>query len=111
MASASSRLTKARARCSCRTGIHPVERLADALVAGGARGERLSGSCCPLARSPRATIATLLPQLARGDLLVDGGNANYKDVIAAGGEQMLSVSSTPDVGVSGGVWGLANGCA
>ena len=54
------------------------------------------------------TLATLL---AKGDVLVDGGNANYKDSqrraawIAGRGLEFV------DAGVSGGVWGLENGYA
>ena len=48
-------------------------------------------------------------QLSAEDIIIDGGNSNYKDTIrrsktlAAQGIQML------DVGTSGGVWGLADG--
>ena len=91
------------------TGIHPVERLADALVAGGARGERIVWLMLPAGEVTESTIATLLPQLARGDLLVDGGNANYKDTLRRAANANAVGIEYADVGVSGGVWGLANG--
>ena len=55
------------------------------------------------------TIADLLPQLERGDILIDGGNSYYVDdirrarTLAARGIQYV------DVGTSGGVWGLERG--
>jgi 6-phosphogluconate dehydrogenase len=55
------------------------------------------------------TIARLEPLLTKGDILIDGGNSNYKDSqrhykeVAAKGFQFV------DVGTSGGVWGLKEG--
>jgi len=55
------------------------------------------------------TIAALLPQLAPGDVMIDGGNSNYKDTQRRArmlaGNQIHYV----DAGTSGGVWGLKNG--
>jgi 6-phosphogluconate dehydrogenase len=55
------------------------------------------------------TLAALTPLLQAGDIVVDGGNSNYKDTqrrAAALKEQQLVLI---DVGTSGGVWGLENG--
>lgn len=56
-----------------------------------------------------ATIDALLPLLAPGDTLVDGGNSNYKDTLrraaACNGKGIAYV----DCGTSGGIWGLAEG--
>ena len=55
------------------------------------------------------TIAKLEPLLNKGDILIDGGNSNYKDSqrhykeVAAKGFQFV------DVGTSGGIWGLKEG--
>jgi 6-phosphogluconate dehydrogenase len=63
----------------------------------------------PAGAPSQSTIDALLPQLTSGDVLVDGANAWYRDTqtrakaIAARGIEFV------DVGVSGGVWGLANG--
>jgi len=51
-----------------------------------------------------ATVNALLPLLAAGDTVIDGGNSNYKDRSFAD-KQMHYVDS----GTSGGVWGLAEG--
>jgi 6-phosphogluconate dehydrogenase len=54
-------------------------------------------------------IRDLIPLLARGDVLIDGGNSHYVDDIrrakAVADKNIMYV----DVGVSGGVWGLENG--
>jgi 6-phosphogluconate dehydrogenase len=54
-------------------------------------------------------IATLTPLLASGDLIVEGGNSNYKDAIGAAAQLQPSGIHFVDAGVSGGVWGLDNG--
>ena len=57
------------------------------------------------------TLQTMAALLARGDVLVDGGNANYKDSQRrALWFQERSIGFV-DAGVSGGVWGLENGYA
>ena len=55
------------------------------------------------------TISALLPQVAPGDTLIDGGNSNYKDTQRRA--QMLLTKNIHyvDAGTSGGVWGLENG--
>jgi 6-phosphogluconate dehydrogenase len=54
------------------------------------------------------TLATLL---AKGDVLIDGGNANYKDSQRRAAWVAESGLEFVDAGVSGGVWGLENGYA
>jgi len=55
------------------------------------------------------TIDQLMPHLATGDIIIDGGNSNFRDTLrraealAAQGVELL------DVGTSGGVWGLTLG--
>jgi len=55
------------------------------------------------------TIAGLLPHLSAGDVLVDGGNSNYKDTLRRAAMLKAQGLYFVDVGVSGGVWGLAEG--
>jgi 6-phosphogluconate dehydrogenase len=54
-------------------------------------------------------IERLRPLLRRGDLLVDGANSNYKDSVRRGTSFHEQGVLYADVGVSGGVHGLANG--
>ena len=49
--------------------------------------------------------------MSRGDLLVDGGNANYKDSQRRASALRSAGLRFIDCGVSGGVWGLENGYA
>jgi len=55
------------------------------------------------------TIADLLPHLARGDILIDGGNSYYIDDIRRAKELAAKGIRYVDVGTSGGVWGLERG--
>ena len=55
------------------------------------------------------TISTVSPLLSPGDVVLDGGNANYKDSIRRGQELAERGIDFIDVGISGGIWGLANG--
>jgi 6-phosphogluconate dehydrogenase len=56
-----------------------------------------------------ATIADLLPDLERGDILIDGGNSYYIDDIRRAKELTPKGIHYVDVGTSGGVWGLERG--
>lgn len=55
------------------------------------------------------TIAQLLPLLAPGDLVVDGGNSYYKDSQRRSRELAGHGIAYIDCGTSGGVWGLKEG--
>ena len=65
----------------------------------------------PAGRITDGTVDTLAGLLAPGDVVIDGGNSNYKDTLrraeALAGKQIGYV----DCGTSGGVWGLAEGYA
>ena len=55
------------------------------------------------------TIEALAPSLARGDVLIDGGNSNFHDTIRRGRALAERGLEFIDCGTSGGVWGLENG--
>ncbi len=55
------------------------------------------------------TIATFAPLLDEGDILVDGGNSNYRDTLRRGAELAGRGIAFVDTGTSGGVWGRAEG--
>jgi 6-phosphogluconate dehydrogenase len=63
----------------------------------------------PAGRATEDTLNTLLDTLSPGDLIVDGGNANYKDTQRRAGLARERGIDYVDVGVSGGVWGLSVG--
>ena len=55
------------------------------------------------------TIQALLPGLGVNDVIIDGGNSNYKDTLRRA--EMLKNHGIHyvDVGTSGGIWGLSGG--
>jgi 6-phosphogluconate dehydrogenase len=55
------------------------------------------------------TIAELEKLLSPGDIIIDGGNSNYKDTIRRHGEATAKGFHYVDCGTSGGVWGLKEG--
>jgi len=56
-----------------------------------------------------ATIKDLVPLLAPGDILIDGGNSYYVDDIRRAQELAKQGVHYVDVGTSGGVWGRERG--
>ncbi len=56
-----------------------------------------------------AQIQALVPLLAKGDILIDGGNSYYHDDIRRARELSPRGIHYVDVGTSGGVWGLERG--
>jgi 6-phosphogluconate dehydrogenase len=52
---------------------------------------------------------TLLPLLEDGDVLVDGGNSNFRDSQRRAAEAKKKGVYFLDTGVSGGIWGLTEG--
>jgi 6-phosphogluconate dehydrogenase len=55
------------------------------------------------------TAHALLPLLAKGDIVIDGGNSNYKDSLRRGALFAERGIEYVDCGTSGGVWGLDEG--
>ncbi|MBI4279186.1 MAG: NADP-dependent phosphogluconate dehydrogenase, partial [Armatimonadetes bacterium] len=55
------------------------------------------------------TIQALVPLLAPGDVIVEGGNSNYKDTVRRAGALKAQGLHLVDVGTSGGIWGLTEG--
>jgi 6-phosphogluconate dehydrogenase len=63
----------------------------------------------PAGEPTETTVLSLRDLLVRGDVVIDGGNSNYKDSMrraAALGERDVHFI---DVGTSGGIWGLTEG--
>jgi 6-phosphogluconate dehydrogenase len=55
------------------------------------------------------TIAQLGDLLAAGDVVIDGGNSNWRDSVRRGGELAARSLGFVDAGTSGGIWGLTEG--
>ncbi len=63
----------------------------------------------PAGKITEDTFRTLLGLAAPGDVIVDGGNSNFHDSQRRYAEAKEKGINFVDAGVSGGIWGLANG--
>ncbi len=72
-------------------------------------GRRLVWLMLPAGAITEQTLAELETLLSPGDVLVDGGNANYLDSQARARHWKTLGIDFVDCGVSGGVWGLQEG--
>jgi len=109
-------------------GRHEVvvyDRSADAVAASVAKGAKAATGLADVVKqlkSPRviwimvpagqpveATIDELVPLLAKGDILIDGGNSNFKDTLRRAEALAKGGIEYVDAGTSGGVWGLTVG--
>ena len=87
--------------------ITPVASLAEVLPPKAT--PRIVWLMLPSGEITENTVDTLVRMMSKGDLLVDGGNANYKDSVRRAIKVNAAGIGYADVGVSGGVWGLQNG--
>jgi 6-phosphogluconate dehydrogenase len=55
------------------------------------------------------TLNELAPFLEKGDIVIDGGNSNYKDTIRRAASLESNGIHLVDAGTSGGIWGLREG--
>jgi 6-phosphogluconate dehydrogenase len=55
------------------------------------------------------TVGALLDLLSAGDVIIDGGNSNFRDSQARYARAKAKGVAFVDAGTSGGIWGLANG--
>lgn len=63
----------------------------------------------PAGDPTQAMIDKLTDLLAPGDILIDGGNSNYKDSVRRGAALRAHNLRFIDVGTSGGIWGITEG--
>ena len=85
-------------------GVNSLARLAGSLSA-----PRAVWLMVPAGETTTQVLEELLPHLAAGDIVIDGGNSYYKDSV--GRCELLKTRGIGfmDCGTSGGVWGLKNG--
>lgn len=72
-------------------------------------GPRAVWVMVPAGDPTEKTVQSLASVLEKGDIIIDGGNSNYKDDIRRGREMKERGIHYVDVGTSGGVWGLDRG--
>jgi 6-phosphogluconate dehydrogenase len=63
----------------------------------------------PAGDPTESVLQGLTDLLSPGDVIIDGGNSNYKDTLRRAAELKERQLSLVDVGTSGGIWGLAEG--
>jgi 6-phosphogluconate dehydrogenase len=103
-------------------GFDPNQEAVQRLVDKGGAGVATLGELTQKLSTPRAiwlmipagplvdeTLGQLLPQLSAGDVIVDGGNSNYKDTLRRASRVAEAKCHLVDAGTSGGVWGRAEG--
>ncbi len=78
-------------------------------LAAGLAAPRVVWLMLPAGKATETAIETLAPLLAPGDLLVDGAYGYYKEAQRPASALAGRGLCFADVGVSGGIWGLANG--
>lgn len=72
-------------------------------------GQKIIWLMLPAGEITEKQIKDLVPMLNKGDIIVDGGNSNYKHSQRRGAFLAEHGIGFMDSGTSGGVWGLDNG--
>jgi 6-phosphogluconate dehydrogenase len=85
-------------------GIATLEELAQKL-----KSPRVLWIMLPAGNLVDQTIDKLLPLIKPGDVIVEGGNSNFKDSVRRGSRLQQKGIHFLDAGVSGGIWGLKIG--
>jgi len=78
-------------------------------VVGGLQAPRVVWIMVPAGQPVDDTIETLVPMLAKGDIIIDGGNSKYSDTLLRARALEPRGIDLVDAGTSGGIWGLENG--
>jgi 6-phosphogluconate dehydrogenase len=80
-----------------------------ALVEALEEGPRAVWVMLPAGKTTEQTIVELATLMKSGDVIIDGGNTNFKDDVRRARELKPKGIHYLDIGTSGGVWGLARG--
>ena len=72
-------------------------------------GQKIVWMMLPAGDITKNQIADLIPLLKKGDIIVDGGNSNFKHSVKMGSMLEEYDIGFMDCGTSGGVWGLSEG--
>jgi 6-phosphogluconate dehydrogenase len=81
----------------------------EALVAGLKQKPRAVWVMLPAGKITEETIERLAALMQSGDIIIDGGNSNYKDDLRRARTLAEKGIGYVDCGTSGGVWGLERG--
>lgn len=89
------------------SGVDPSDSLEDAI--GRLETPRVVWIMVPAGDVTGQVMDDVSGHLSEGDVIIDGGNSNYKDTVRRGERLAESGISLVDCGTSGGVWGLEEG--
>ena len=78
-------------------------------VVAGLEAPRVVWIMVPAGKPVDDTIEALVPMLAKGDVIIDGGNSKYSDTLRRARALEPRGIEFVDAGTSGGIWGLENG--
>ncbi len=76
---------------------------------GDGKEKRIVWLMLPSGTPTEIQIQDLAHMLSKGDIIIDGGNSNYKDSQRRGAFLAERSIGFMDAGTSGGIWGLENG--
>jgi 6-phosphogluconate dehydrogenase len=88
-------------------GMVPATSVADAV--SKLDGQKIVWIMLPAGNITENQIKDLIPMLNKGDIIIDGGNSNYKESQRRGAMLAEHGIGFMDSGTSGGIWGLDNG--
>ncbi len=88
-------------------GAQPVATLEE--LAAALEPPRVAWVMVPSGAPTNSTITTLAGLFSPGDVIIDGGNSNYKETAPLVGQLAASGIALVDAGTSGGIWGLKEG--
>ena len=97
----------AKVQAAAALGAQAAESLAD--LARKLKPPRAAWIMLPAGEPTEAAVAGLREAFSSGDVIIDGGNSNYKESRKRATELREIGLSFLDVGTSGGIWGLAQG--
>ena len=100
-------LNEAAVKAAEKEGAEVVRNLGD--IRDKLSAPRIVWVMVPAGDPTEQTIVQLAEVLEKGDILIDGGNSNYKDSIRRGAMLEEKGLHFVDVGTSGGIWGLTQG--
>jgi 6-phosphogluconate dehydrogenase len=90
-----------------KNGAEGASSLEDAI--GKLNAPRIVWVMVPSGKVTDDTISQLAGMLNKGDIVIDGGNSNYKDSVRHAEELAAKEIEFVDCGTSGGIWGLTEG--
>lgn len=88
-------------------GLIPATSVQDAV--SKLEGQKIIWLMLPAGEITEQQIVDLIPMLNKGDIIIDGGNSNYKHSQRRGKLLAEHGIGFMDCGTSGGIWGLENG--